>query len=460
MRWSLLTIVLSLGLPAAAQQVGNLQEEIHPRLQWRRCSVEEGCEAVNGELTLDANYRWMHRVDSYKDCYTGNDWNTQGCNSTEDCTNNCALEGAVYPDWYGIRTPSKDSVSLRFRTNYGFAYNVGSRIFLMESRTRYQTFTLRDHELAFDVDLSTVACGINSALYLVPMDSDGGVARYPDTNAAGAEYGTGYCDATCPRWVRFLGGRANFEGWTPSETDEFSGEGDYGACCPQFSVWNGNAHSFAMSTHTCPYEKKEKPTYFCYRNECDYHYISPDERGNSACDLNGCSYNPYRMGTRDFYGEGKTIDTASKFTVATQWTEDRVTQFLVQNGHKFDVPAPVWEGLPPEAGLSRDMCDMQRIVFEERDGMAENGGWAAHVSQVLDQPMVLVLSIGADHKRWNLWLDSRYPPYDPEKIGMDRGDCFPIEENDPQVVKNLHPDSTVVWSNIRYGPIGSTVKVD
>jgi cellulose 1,4-beta-cellobiosidase len=82
--------------------------------------------------------------------------------------------------------------------------------------------------------------------------------------------------------------------------------------------------------------------------------------------------------------------------VVTQWTGSKATQFLIQDGKKFDIPAPTWEGLPQEAGLSSEMCLKQPLVFDERDTMSSNGGWPAHNRQLLEQPMVLVVSIGAD----------------------------------------------------------------
>lgn len=88
--------------------------------------------------------------------------------------------------------------------------------------------------------------------------------------------------------------------------------------------------------------------------------------------------------------------TISVCRVVTQWTEAKITQFLIQDGKRFDIPAPTWEGLPREAGLSRDMCLKQPLVFDERDTMTGNGGWDAHNRQLLNQPMVLVMSIGAD----------------------------------------------------------------
>ena len=37
------------------------------------------------------------------------------------------------------------------------------------------------------------------------MDEDGGLSKYSG-NKAGAKYGTGYCDAQCPRDLKFING--------------------------------------------------------------------------------------------------------------------------------------------------------------------------------------------------------------------------------------------------------------
>ncbi len=60
---------------------------------------------------------------------------------------------------------------------------------------------MKNREFTFDVDVSTLPCGVNGALYLVEMQKDGGKS-YPN-NKAGAKYGTGYCDAQCPHptWI-------------------------------------------------------------------------------------------------------------------------------------------------------------------------------------------------------------------------------------------------------------------
>lgn len=194
----------------SAQRVGNYNREVHPKLQWNSCSQEEGCQAVDGEVVVDANWRWLHDKNGYRNCFDGNQWSRSSiCNSSESCTENCVYEGADYKE-LGVRA-ANDSISLQLRTrsSVGFGYSVASRIFLMKNRTMYKTFTPLNNELAFDVDLPTVECGINSGLYFVSMDADGGMSRFPG-NKAGAEYGVGYCDSSCPQNARFIGGKVCF----------------------------------------------------------------------------------------------------------------------------------------------------------------------------------------------------------------------------------------------------------
>jgi cellulose 1,4-beta-cellobiosidase len=68
------------------------------------------------------------------------------------------------------------------------------------------------------------------------MDEDGGVSKYP-SNKAGAKYGTGYCDAQCPRDLKFINGEANSAQWTPSTNDQNAGLGQYGSCCSEMDIW-------------------------------------------------------------------------------------------------------------------------------------------------------------------------------------------------------------------------------
>lgn len=230
---------LSLLATAFAQQAGTQEAEVHPKLTWRRCSGTTGgnCQTVNGEVVIDANWRWAHVTSGYENCFDGNDW-TGLCTSNEACAKNCAVEGANYSGTYGAST-SGDALTLKFVTTHSHGTNIGSRLYLLETATKYQMFTLMNNELAFDVDLSTIPCGMNSALYLVPMKPDGGLSSETNNNA-GAKFGTGYCDAQCARDLKFINGKANYEGWEASSTDENSGVGPMGACCAEIDIWESN----------------------------------------------------------------------------------------------------------------------------------------------------------------------------------------------------------------------------
>lgn len=188
--------LLGLVASAAAQQAGTQQTETHPSMTWKRCRSGGSCQTVNGKVVIDSNWRWVHGVGGYTNCYDGNEW-TDECSSNTDCAENCALEGADYSATYGVQAGG-NSLSLQFVTQHQYGTNIGSRLYLMESDTKYQMFTLMNNEFTFDVELSDLDCGLNGALYFVMMDSDGGMSRYP-TNEAGAKFGTGYCDAQCAR---------------------------------------------------------------------------------------------------------------------------------------------------------------------------------------------------------------------------------------------------------------------
>ena len=195
---------LALLYSVSAQQVGTQTAEVHPALTWQTCTVAQSCTNVAGKIVLDANWRWLHTTTGYTNCYTGNTWNTTLCPDGATCAANCALEGASYSDTYGITT-SGNALSLKFVTPNSNGKNVGSRVYLMSDDSTYEMLKLLNQEFTFDVDVSQLPCGLNGALYLSSMDSDGGMARFP-TNKAGAKYGTGYCDSQCPRDIKFING--------------------------------------------------------------------------------------------------------------------------------------------------------------------------------------------------------------------------------------------------------------
>ncbi len=184
--------------------IKNTNSPLSPALTVSQCT-KSGCTTSTQSVVVDANWRWLHEVGGYTNCYTGNTWDKTICTNGVTCAANCALEGAEYATTYGVTT-SGDSLTLDFVT-VATETNVGSRLYLMAagSTTEYQLLQLLGQEFTFTVDVSNLPCGLNGALYLSEMDADGGVARFP-TNKAGAQYGTGYCDAQCPQDVKFIDG--------------------------------------------------------------------------------------------------------------------------------------------------------------------------------------------------------------------------------------------------------------
>ncbi|KAK3356854.1 putative cellulose 1, 4-beta-cellobiosidase [Lasiosphaeria hispida] len=447
MKKSLLAAPMLMGL-AMSQAIGTKQSETHPKITWKKCTGKGSCTSVSTEVVIDANWRWLHNADG-KNCYDGNKW-TDACTSATDCSSKCQLEGASYSTTYGAST-SGDALTLKFVTKHEYGTNIGSRFYLMNGASKYQMFTLMNNEFTFDVDLSTVDCGLNAALYFVAMDEDGGTSKY-SANKAGAKYGTGYCDAQCARDLKFVGGKANIEGWAASTNDNNAGVGPYGACCAEIDVWESNNAAFAFTPHAC----KDNKYHVCETSGCGGTYS--EDRFAGGCDANGCDFNPYRMGNQDFYGKSKLVDTTKKFTVVTRFEDNKLSQFFVQNGKKIEIPPTTYDGIPKEtSNITPEFCESQFKTFGDRDRFAEVGGFA-QLNTALRVPMVLVMSIWDDHYANMLWLDSTYPPEKDGQPGAARGPCGQ-ETGVPSDVESQAPNSKVIYSNIRFGPVGSTVTV-
>jgi cellulose 1,4-beta-cellobiosidase len=119
---------LSLLSVAVAQKVGDDTPETHPRLNWQQCT-SSGCSNVNGEVVIDANWRWFHNG-NYENCYDGNEW-TGICSSDDECAEMCHAEGARYGETYGVST-SGNALNLKFVTDHPYGKNIGSRLYLMK----------------------------------------------------------------------------------------------------------------------------------------------------------------------------------------------------------------------------------------------------------------------------------------------------------------------------------------
>jgi len=215
---------------------------------------------------------------------------------------------------------------------------------LMADSEKYEMFKLVNKEFTVTVDVSTLPCGLNGALYFVEMPEDGGSSKYP-TNEAGAKYGTGYCDAQCPHDIKYQNGQANTE-------DFKKGMGKWGSCCAELDIWEANKISNAFTTHPCNIPSGHV--------RCD----NPQQCGDNAskdryaglCDKDGCDMNTYRAGQKNFFGPGSQfqINSNEKFTVVTQFISTDGTdngdlkemkRVYVQNGKVVKSPESDLSGM-------------------------------------------------------------------------------------------------------------------
>lgn len=217
-------------------------------------------------------------------------------------------------------------------------------------------------------------------------------------------------------------------------------------------IWEANSISTAYTPHSCDPVEQTK----CTGDTCGGTYSA--DRYGGWCDPDGCDFNSYRMGVRDFYGKGKTVDTSKKFTVVTQFIGNggtmEIKRYYVQNGR---VIANSQSTIPGVTGnsITTEFCDAQKAAFGDVDPFKAHGGMA-NMASALTKGMVLVMSLWDDHHSNMLWLDSSYPTdADPEKPGIARGECE-TTSGVPSDVESNSPDATVIYSNIKYGPINST----
>jgi len=296
------------------------------------------------------------------------------------------------------------------------------------------------------VDVSNLPCGLNGALYFSEMPADGGKSKFTDNNA-GANFGTGYCDAQCPSDVKFINGESNSDGWNNK-----TGSGKYGSCCAEMDIWEANKISQAVTAHPCSFDGQER----CEGDKC----AAP-----SDCDKSGCDWGSYRNGLHNFFGPGAdfAVDSSKPFTVITQFiSEDgtdtgevvEIKRKYVQNGKLIDNPQATIGGKQFDS-ITDDFCKAKSVFFDEEDTFTARGGMKKMASS-LANGMTLVMSLWDDAAVHMLWLDSDYPTTkDPNAPGVARGTC-PITSGAPADVRKNSPHSNVTFSDIRHGEIGST----
>jgi cellulose 1,4-beta-cellobiosidase len=217
-------------------------------------------------------------------------------------------------------------------------------------------------------------------------------------------------------------------------------------------IWEANSVSTAFTPHACSTIEQSR----CNGDSCGGTYSS--DRYGGVCDPDGCDFNSYRMGDKNFYGKGKTVDTSKKFTVVTQFVGSGdnmdIKRFYVQNGKVIANSMSKINGIEGNS-VNTKFCDQQKEVFGDRYVHKEKGG-NANMAQALSNGMVLVMSLWDDHFANMLWLDSTYPTdKSADTPGVGRGECA-ITSGVPADVESQSPDATVIYSNIKSGPLNST----
>ncbi|EPE27520.1 Concanavalin A-like lectins/glucanase [Glarea lozoyensis ATCC 20868] len=445
----------------SGQSFATLQPEVHPLMRWESCS-SAGCSKQNGSLVLDAEWRWIHEKNSYTTCFEDGHWLEKGypnktlCPDDATCTENCVLEGTEYQSM-GI-WPKNDAVTLKYYNYLDYSMSKGARLFMLRpDGKQYNLFKLLNKEISFEVDVSKLPCGISADVKFVAMDSNGGFNKFQG-NTAGAAYGTGYCDASCPRDLRFINGQANVKNWTetpdsPESTVAQYGFGLRGSCCAQLDVFNGNSISSSFGLHPCNFMTPNQ--HQCIGDGCN-----PDV----SCDAEGCAFNTYRMGNTDFYGPGgKGVDTTKPFTVVTQFpsTSDtdsgvaflkEMKRFYIQNGTRFPNGRSKIDEVPGNS-ITGPLCTKQKEVFSDVNDFDKFEGMSM-IGEYLAQGMVMAIGIWDDRKTGMAWLDGKLG----EGKGALRGTCPDPAANIHDLLNSLEGRrASVSFGKIRVGEIGTTV---
>lgn len=361
--------------------------------------------------------------------------NQQGCKPAQkrvalDATSNGTEK------FIAVGGANKDALTL----TYGGAAVGGPRVYLIEEEgvNKNTMFMLKDQEFSFEVELSTMPCGFNAALYFVGMTE----------NEGGAETGTNYCDAQA------VGG----------------------TYCSEMDIMEANTRAQQYTTHACI-------------DKCGSHTTDvPECKGNGSpstvCDQSGCGLNPFRYGPGTTYntemnnekwhgprtdGTNYQLDSSQAFTVVTQFHADpstkvlaNISRFYMQKGKRIDLPTLYV--LPPKDGqhygafespaITKDYCP---DIYDRWNG---NAGYAplGQMGKNMENGMVLAMSAWYAQETYNngkpqgsqtgmSWLDgvNNWSGY--KKAG-------PCHTTTSDAAGPYH----ATFSDIRIGDIGTTLQ--
>jgi cellulase len=194
-----------------------------------------------------------------------------------------------------------------------------------------------------------------------------------------------------------------------------------------------------MATVLTPHPCSGVGSFLCAGDECTK---------AGVCDHDGCGINPFRSGSKNFYGPGMTVDTSKPFTVVTQFlsadntstgTLSEIRRLYVQGGKVIEnAPVSMDDVAAGPGAVTEDFCTaVNSSSFLRLGGMEVMG-------QSLARGMVLIFSIWNSDGDFMNWLDSG-----------ESGPCSNTS-GDPRLIVADNPEVSVTFSNIRWGDIGST----
>jgi cellulose 1,4-beta-cellobiosidase len=156
------------------------------------------------------------------------------------------------------------------------------------------------------------------------------------------------------------------------------------------------------------------------------------------------------------------VDTTKKMTVITQFVTDdntdtgtlkEIKRFYMQDGRVIPNPTVTIGGMTYNS-ITQETCDNQKKTWKEPNDFGKAGGMK-NMGEALRRGMTLVMSIWDDHDVNMLWLDSIFPLDQRGQPGAARGRCS-TDSGKPEDVESQYPNSKVIFSEVKYGPINST----
>jgi len=306
----------------------------------------------------------------------------------------------------------------------------GPRVYLIEEENQNTMFMLNGQEFSFEIELSSMRCGFNAALYFVGMTA----------NTGAADQGTKYCDAQAVD----------------------------GTFCSEMDILEANTEAQQYTTHACT---DSCGSYTEAVSECK----GTPGSASSVCDQSGCGMNPFRYGPGTTYdtetdnaawhgsGSDFKLDSSQPFTVVTRFdntsgTLTSIVRFYLQKGVRIDLPTLYV--LPPTDGSHMRGFDQPSItadyctdIYDRWNGDKQYAP-LAQMGKNMENGMVLAMSA---------WYAKETYPLSGTQTGMSWLDGT---NNWGKAIKAGPCDVTTsdavgpyqaTFSDIRIGGIGTTV---